>query len=160
VNPERPHLVPVSPKMGGRGPVTFRSRAAVVTLVVAALAFVAGLQFSPVRVVGPQLTASPSAQGSVAATPLASPVPSPTYVSPPSPLPAGFYHVGPSLANEIAIGARFYTAYNAGQLDAVMALLSDQPQLIDCDYATDSTLTVVGRTAIAAYFRARFADHD
>jgi len=90
----------------------------------------------------------------------ATPVVTPTSVVPPPPVPLGIYHLNQRVANEIAIASRFYAAYNAGQLATVMSLLSAQPQLVDCDYVTRSTVTIDGRSAIETYLRARFAEHD
>jgi hypothetical protein len=56
--------------------------------------------------------------------------------------------------------ADFCTAYNAGELEAVMAFLDEVPRLTDCDYHTGSTVVVEGRAAIKAYLRDRFAEHD
>jgi hypothetical protein len=56
--------------------------------------------------------------------------------------------------------ADFFTAYNAGELEAVMAFLDEAPRLTDCDYRTGSTVVVEGRAAIETYLRDRFAEHD
>ena len=41
-----------------------------------------------------------------------------------------------------------------------MAILSAQPRLIDCDYTTHRLVAIAGRTSIAAYLQARFAEGD
>ena len=163
VSDERPTLVPVSPRMSERR-APLPSRIAVVVVVVAVAAFMAGLQVSPSRVTGPAPLPSGAAPSVVpATTPLTIPVtpaPTSTPVVPHSPLPAGLYHLTQVEATEIAIASRFYAAYNAGQLTPVMSLLSAHPRLMDCDYATHAMVTVDGRSAIETYLRARFAEHD
>lgn len=136
------------------------SRTAVLLLVVAGAAFMAGVTVSPTRVEAP--TPSPSGPTPSSVPPTVPPAPTltATPVAPPSPLPVGVYHLTQSEANEIAIAARFYTAYNAGQLATVMSLLSAAPRLSDCDYATHAEVTLTGRTAIETYLSARFAEHD
>ena len=164
---QRPNLARVSPRMSGRG-APLPSRTAVVVVVVALAAFMAGLQISPSRVVVPAPPPSGAAPSSLpatipATTPAttpATPAPTGTSVVPSSPLPAGMYHLTQVEANEIAIATRFYAAYNAGQLALVMSLLSAQPRLVDCDYATHTMVTIDGRSAIETYLRARFAEHD
>ena len=76
---------------------------------------------------------------------------------PSSPLPAGMYHLTQAEVYQIAIASRFYAAYNEGRLALVMSLLSAQPRLVDCDYATHAMVTIDGRSAIETYLLARFA---
>ena len=133
-------------------------RTAVLVLVVAVAAFMVGVAVNPTRVVAPNLsgpTPSP-ALSTVLATPTLTAAP----VAPSSPLPVGVYHITQPEANAIAIASRFYAAYNTGRLATVMSLLSAAPHLTDCDYATHSEVILDGRTAIEAYLRARFAEHD
>jgi hypothetical protein len=155
---ERPNLAPVSPRMSGRG-LPLPPRLLVVSVITALVAFGVGLQVNPTRVV---TLPAPSAVPPLATlgTPLATSTPTETIVFPPTLLPVGIYHVTQRMANEIAIAARFYAAYNTGQLAVEMSLLSPTPQLVDCDYMTHALVTVAGRSAIAIYLRARFAEHD
>jgi hypothetical protein len=60
----------------------------------------------------------------------------------------------------IAQAARFYAAYNAGELTTVMSILSANPTLSDCDYENRALVSINGRPAIENCLRARFADHD
>lgn len=162
---ERPNLVPVTPKMSGRG-MPLPPRILTVSVIVALVAFAVGLQVNPTGVVtlpAPSGLGPSSIHSAVTPTPAvtpATPAVMPTSVVPPPPLPLGIYHLSQPVANEIAIASRFYAAYNTGELATVMSLLSAQPQLLDCDYTTPSILTITGRSAIAAYLRARFAEHD
>ena len=146
--------------MGGRG-LPLLPRTVVVAAVVALVAFLAGLQLSPTREV---VVPAPSPSG---AAPSASPPAAPATPAPPvalvtaaPPLPLGVYHLTQAEANEIALAARFYAAYDAGQLATVMALLSAEPHLSDCDYATHAEVSLAGRSAIERYLRARIAEHD
>lgn len=136
-------------------------RTAVALVVVALAAFVAGMQVSPTReVVAPVPTASTSSPSpAVPSAPALLPS-APPIVTPVSPPPLGVYNLNEREANEIALAARFYAAYNAGQLATVMALLDPQPQLSDCDYATRSTVSVSGTNAVERYLQARMAEHD
>jgi hypothetical protein len=133
---------------------------AILVLVVAVAAFMAGLQVNPTRVVTPTPSLSGPTPSPVSSAVLATPAPTGTPVAPPSLLPAGVYHLTQPEANEIAIASRFYAAYDAGQLATVMSLLSAAPHLSDCDYATHGEVTLDGRSAIEIYLRARFTEHD
>jgi len=132
-------------------------RTAVLVLVVALIAFIAGLQVHPVAQVAPAPV--PSRVSSPPA-PSATPVPTGTLVAPSSLLPLGVYHVTPAEATEIGLAAQFYAAYNAGQLTTVMAILSTEPHLWDCNYVTRAEVRLSGRSVIEAYLKARFAEHD
>lgn len=152
-----PDLVPLRPRMAGRRMV-LPPRTAFLVLIVALVAFVAGLQVRPPP---PTVTPGPSPSGvPPASLQPATLVPTGTPVVASSPLPLGVYHVTQPEAVEIALAAQFYAAYNAGQLTTVMTLLSARPVLFDCDYSTRSEVHLTGRSAIAAYLRARFAEHD
>jgi hypothetical protein len=158
VSDERPNLVPVTPKMSGRG-LPLPPRLLIVSMIVALVAFAVGLQVNPTRIVTlPAPTAAPPSIA-LGSTPPATPALIDVPVVPPT-QPVGIYHVTQRMANEIAIASQFYAAYNSGQLAVVMSLLSAQPRLVDCNYTTHAPLTVAGRSAIATYLRARFADHD
>jgi hypothetical protein len=156
---ERPNLAPLSPRMSGRG-LPLPPRLLVVSVITALVAFGVGLQVNPTRVVTLPAPSAVPPSSALRSTPLATPAPTDTPVVPPTPLPVGLYHVTQRMANEIAIAARFYAAYNAGQLAVEMSLLSPTPQLVDCDYMTHALVIVAGRSAIAIYLRARFAEHD
>jgi hypothetical protein len=166
VSDERPNLAPLSPTMSGRG-LPLPPRILVVSVIVALVAFAVGLQVNPTNVLtlpapsGALPSATPQGTPLTTSTPTMTPTPPPpTPVVPSTPLPVGIYHVTQRMANEIAIASRFYAAYNAGQLAVEMSLLSPTPQLVDCDYMTHALVTVAGRSAIAIYLRARFAEHD
>ena len=157
MNDGRPHLSPVSPRLEGRG-LWIPPRTAVGAVIVAVFAFGIGFAIAPTRESSPEPSPVPP---NAVATATVSPAPVVTA----SPAPSGFpiVTVPPmtvSDAREFGQLARFYAAYNAGQLGTVMAILSAQPRLIDCDYTTHRLVTLVGRTAIAAYLEARFAEGD
>ena len=164
---ERPNLAPLSPRMSGRGLPLPPPRIVVVWVIVALGAFAVGLQVNPTHVVtlpapsGALPSATPQGTPLTTSTPTMTPTPpAPTPVVPSTPLPVGLYHLSQPEANEIAIASRLYAAYNAGQLTTVMSFLSADPQLLDCDYATDMPVTITGRSAIETYLRARFTEHD
>lgn len=54
------------------------------------------------------------------------------------------------------------SAYNAGQLGAVLALVSDDVRWVDCDYGQRPPVARVvdGKTALALWLGQRLADHD
>jgi hypothetical protein len=147
---------PVHPKRQDPAVVTF-ARPAIVAVAVAA--FVAGLVIGvssggPGRPSqSPPRSASLTATGTASSEPSESPLPHAT-------LALGLYHLTPVQALVVNEAVQFFAAYNAGQLDAVMSLLSAQPQLVDCNYVTQSIITLDGRAAVAAYLRMQFADHD
>jgi hypothetical protein len=159
VNDERPDLAPLRHRMRGLG-APLPSRTAALVVAVALVAFVAGLQVSPTRVVTVTAPAPSGSPTSALASEQGAFAPTATPVALPSPLPVGVYHVTQAEAAGIALAARFYAAYNAGQLATVMALLSAQPVLVDCDYVTGRLVSYAGRSAIEAGLRTRFAEHD
>ncbi|HEY8989980.1 MAG TPA: hypothetical protein VIM39_13225 [Candidatus Limnocylindrales bacterium] len=148
----------VSPSIAGRG-VALLPRVVVVALIVGLGSFMAGLQLGQTREVSPIPAPTGSTQAPSASS-QPTPVQTATPAITPSTLPAGVYHVTEIQANEIAQAARFYAAYNAGKVANLMALLSDRPRWVDCDYSTRMTVTLVGRVAVTDYLRIRFAEHD
>ncbi|HZQ09280.1 MAG TPA: hypothetical protein VFD70_22070 [Anaerolineae bacterium] len=55
----------------------------------------------------------------------------------------------------------FIEAYNAGQVEAALALMDDQAQASDCDYeAVRAIWTGYGKDRVAEWLRQRSADHD
>ncbi len=119
-----------------------------------------GLALSPTREVVPMPppTSPPGSSTTASLEPTSNPTPAGVF--PASPLPVGVYHLTQAQANAVAQVARFYSAYNAGQLSAITSRLSDRPRLVDCDYTTRKTVTLVGRTTVLDYLRARFAQRD
>jgi hypothetical protein len=79
---------------------------------------------------------------------------------PPTPLAVGIYHVTEADVSQLAEAARFYAAYNAGDLATTMSFFTSYSVLSDCDYVAHTVVTVEGRPAIEPYLRARFAEHD
>lgn len=59
-----------------------------------------------------------------------------------------------------AIAEAFIAAYNAGDLEGILALLAGDVGIADCDYREGTRAFVVGKEAVAAWLRDRFADHD
>jgi hypothetical protein len=54
----------------------------------------------------------------------------------------------------------FLDAYNAGRLEAALALMADRFVWSDCDYGKGSVVNGVGKESATAWLRERFADHD
>lgn len=139
------------------------ARTALVVVLIALAGFIAGLRVSAQEVPEVRATPVPTSSASLpspksavgSSTPIA-PVP----VAAPSLLPVNTYHLTRAEVSKLAQASRFYAAYNAGELDVIMSLLSAQPRLVDCSYVTRALVTLDDRNAIAAYLRARFADHD
>jgi hypothetical protein len=108
VGNERPNLMPVTPKMSGRG-LPLPPRGLIVSVILALVAFAVGLQVNPTRVVTlPAPSGLPPSSFNQRFTPTpavisATPVVTPTSVVPPPPVPLGIYHLNQRVANEIAI---------------------------------------------------------
>jgi len=54
----------------------------------------------------------------------------------------------------------FLQAYNAGQRDAALALLTEDVNANDCDYRTGGVTEATGKAEVGAWLQARIADHD
>ena len=63
-------------------------------------------------------------------------------------------------ARAVATVVAFLEAYNAGQLDAALALLADDVVGSDCDYREGRVILFQGKDQAVAWLRARLADHD
>jgi len=63
-------------------------------------------------------------------------------------------------AQNVATVIELIRAYNAGDLEGVLALLDDKVGWSDCDYQTISVVSLVGKTKVGAWLQMRFADHD
>ncbi len=132
---------------------------------VAALAFAAGFFAAPARQVATPrraATSSTAIPSAVLPQPSASPVveATPALNLPHAQIQSGLYHLNQFEAGEVGRAWSFVSAYNSGQLARVMAMLTDSPQLIDCDYSTRRMETIAGRAAITEYLRKQFAVHD
>jgi hypothetical protein len=145
--------------------------------VIGVTAFVAGCQLAPggagtgaSRSPASTSAASSSTSGSsttetmaVTAAPTttsAAPSPTPTSESGDLTIPNGAYHVTLTVAYEIGAVADFYDAFNSYDIAKSMALLSDNPVVEDCDYRTESLVSIKGRSAVESYLQQRATDHD
>ncbi len=151
----RPRLHAVRPDVTGRGRQVI-PRAALVGATVALVTFISGIA------VGTSLTdAQPrSSPAPVGPTSTAPSTPLPSAAGPAGTVPPGAYRLQLGEVYQVACVADFFTAYNAGELEAVMGFLDEAPRLTDCDYRTGSPVIIEGRAAIEAYLRDRFAEHD
>lgn len=96
----------------------------------------------------PQNTAAPTP--TIAASPISSPTnPSPTG----APLTA-------VQARGAATVVAFLQAYNAGQRDTALALLTEDVTASDCDYRTGGATEATGKAGVGAWLQARIMDHD
>ena len=147
-------------------------------LVIGVTAFVAGWQLAPGGAgtgasrspASTSAAASSSTSGSsttetiaVTASPTttsAAPAPTPTSQSSSLTIPNGSYHVTLTVAYEIGAVADFYEAFNSHDIAKSMALLSDNPVVEDCDYRTESLVSIKGRGAVESYLQQRATDHD
>ncbi|MGI8687460.1 MAG: nuclear transport factor 2 family protein [Thermomicrobiales bacterium] len=69
-------------------------------------------------------------------------------------------YLAPELARALGTTEAFLRAYNAGQHDTALALLTEDSTLYDCDYDTGSAIEAVGKDQASAWLQARIADHD
>jgi hypothetical protein len=63
-------------------------------------------------------------------------------------------------ASEVSVVVRFVGAFNARQLRAVLALLTRDADVSDCDFRRVTATEARGRVAITAWLRQRFRDRD
>lgn len=63
-------------------------------------------------------------------------------------------------ARGVATVVAFLQAYNAGQVDAALALLTDEVVGSDCDYRAGRVILFRGKEQAAAWLRDRVAEHD
>lgn len=77
----------------------------------------------------------------------------------PTPLPLTF-HASASQARMVATVLAFIDAYNAGRVDAALAVLAPDVHASDCDYRTASPVFLDGTDAVRQWLRDRAADHD
>jgi hypothetical protein len=124
---------------------------ALITAVVAVVAFIAGLNGQALiapRTAGAGSSAAPTGGSELIRPGLG------------TLLPVGEYHLSGEQAANLANVWSFYQAYNGQRLDAALGLLSDNPTLADCDYSNHTAIRFEGRSNVVDYLRARFADGD
>lgn len=63
-------------------------------------------------------------------------------------------------ALEVAVFMNFIRAYNNGQLDGALALLSDRVGVSDCDYQTIKVVTFQGKSQVKEWLQQHMTDHD
>ena len=77
----------------------------------------------------------------------------------PSPSPLTF-RVGAPQARMVATLVGFLDAYNAGDVDRALALMTDDVSISDCDYRALAVLSPIGRIAARQWLSDRAADRD
>ena len=60
----------------------------------------------------------------------------------------------------VATLVAFLDAYNAGRVDAALALMAEDAGISDCDYRAIHVVSADGRDAMRQWLRDRAADHD
>ena len=68
--------------------------------------------------------------------------------------------VGAPQARMVATLVAFLDAYNAGDVDRALALMTDDVSISDCDYRAPAVLSPIGRSAARQWLTDRAADHD
>ena len=63
-------------------------------------------------------------------------------------------------APRVALAERFIDAFNRGDRAAMLALLTDDPTVSDCDYVAAADIEFRGRDQVSQWIAARIADHD
>jgi hypothetical protein len=90
------------------------------------------------------------------ATEVASPQPTSPLVSP----GGDVFSVSGVQAIQVALIVRFVTAFNAADLDTALGLMTDDPEMSDCDFERHEVVDMQGKARIRAWLGQRFADHD
>ncbi len=63
-------------------------------------------------------------------------------------------------ARNASIILAFFDAYNAANLNDVLAFIDEKGQISDCDFLTNKPVLYQGKKQITNWLRQRFADHD
>lgn len=98
----------------------------------------------------------------LACQPAATSLTAPTRATP-SPIPVRTAATpAPTMSAERAraMAEAYLAAYNAGDLDAALALLAEDVTIADCDYASGTRVSLSGKAEVVRWLRQRFADHD
>src|SRR5205814_4878282 len=93
----------------------------------------------------------PSSASATAARAATTPTPSP------SPLT---FRVGAPQTRMVATLVAFLDAYNAGDVERALALMTDDVSISDCDYRALAVLSPRGQIAARQWLSDRAADHD
>jgi hypothetical protein len=80
--------------------------------------------------------------------------------SPPTATPDARFVLRPQQADDLRVLMEFLHAYNAGQLDAALALLDNTIVTSDCDYEQVGAVAASGKRDAARWLQERIADHD
>ncbi len=70
------------------------------------------------------------------------------------------YSVSPGRAQEIMTLMNFVRTYNAGGLDMMLALLTEDVLWSDCDFRLGRVIDLKGKPDMTAWLKRQFADHD
>lgn len=110
-----------------------------------------------------------AAQPTMSPSPLAgqpSPSAAATSTTPVSPTPQAAtptpltFHNSAAQARMVATVVAFLDAYNAGRVEAALALMTEDASVSDCDYRTASGVSARRTDEIGQWLRDRAADHD
>lgn len=72
----------------------------------------------------------------------------------------GVFSLSAAQAQEVAVIVEFFRAYNAGQLEMVLAMFASNADVSDCDYRAVKDVEFQGRADVARWLRQRIAEHD
>lgn len=70
------------------------------------------------------------------------------------------FRVNGQQAQQVAVLVNLIQAYNAGQMDNVMAFIADDAGWSDCDYQAGKAVEFRGKDKVAAWLQQRRDDHD
>ncbi len=74
--------------------------------------------------------------------------------------PNNIFSLTAEQAQEVAVFMEFIRAYNAGQLQTVLALLAEDVGVSDCDYQNIKVITFQGKSQVTEWLQQRISDHD
>lgn len=77
-----------------------------------------------------------------------------------SPQMTGITTLNAQQSQYIQMIVEFVRSYDAGKLDAVLALFAENVRYDDCDYAHATRGSAIGKQALGQWLLQRFADHD
>jgi ketosteroid isomerase-like protein len=102
---------------------------------------------------------SAGCSATVVVTPSPLGLPTATRTSAPTPDPL-IFGVGGAQARMVATFVAFLDAYNSGDVDRALSLMTDDVSISDCDYRDPKLLNPIGRDAARQWLADRAADHD
>ena len=106
------------------------------------------------------MTASPTPTPSSVPANSSFPTTAPITTAAPKPTSTLTFAVGADQARYVATVVAFVDAFNAGAVDAALALLADNVVGSDCDYGRQTLITFQSKRDAEPWLRGRAAEHD